>query len=39
MVVSTIGPANIATIVSIFQRGGCKLGDESHSFTCDAVST
>jgi hypothetical protein len=30
---------NIATSVSIFQRGACKLGDESHSFTYDAVSS
>jgi hypothetical protein len=39
MLVTKIGPANIATSVSIFfQRGGCRPGDKSHSFTCEAVS-
>jgi hypothetical protein len=38
MVVTTIGPANIATSVSIFQRGGWRPGEESHSCICEAVS-
>ena len=38
MVVSTIGPANIATSVSIFQRGGWRPTEESHSCICEAVS-
>src|SRR4030095_11301615 len=38
MVVTTIGPANIATSVSIFHRGGWRPDDRSQSLRCDPVS-